>query len=307
MRIGTMIPHVGKLASPELVPRFCRAAEAAGFASLWAVEHLAVPQQFESRYTLGRTGSATVEPTALRDTMGMNLETVVTLATAAAHTSSALLGTAVAVVPLRNPLLNARQLATLDLYSAGRLMYGVGVGWLAEEADALGMPWDRRGARTDEHIALLRSIWTSEGPFEFHGQFSDVPPIDPEPRPVQQPIPVLIGGHSERALARAARLGDGWLASGMSAARLRDHLSRLEQACGEQGRSLSDLVLVGTASFGSSASTRRDDATTIADLLDEYAELRLDHLIVSVDGESSDDLLRRVAWWNDTGLTSRHT
>ena len=104
------------------------------------------------------------------------------------------------MLTIRNAILNARQLATVDRYSNGRLLLGIGVGWLKEEADAMGMPWDRRGARTDEHIALLRAIWTAPGKHvEFHGEFWDIPPMDPEPRPVQRPIPILIGGHSEAA------------------------------------------------------------------------------------------------------------
>jgi probable F420-dependent oxidoreductase len=288
-----------------LVPEFCRVAERAGFGSLWVAEHVAVPLHFDSAYTLGRSAQSVVEPDALHQTMGLNLEMIVTLATAAAHTNDVILGTGVAVPPLRNPVVNARQLASVDLYSAGRLLYGVGVGWLAEEAGAIGMPWDRRGARTDEHIALLRSIWTSHEPFEFHGEFYDVPPIQPEPRPAQQPIPILIGGHSDTALRRVARLGDGWLASGMSVPRLRERLSQLAELCEAHGRALSELTLVGTASFGSTRLDKRADAAAIGELLDDYAALGLDHLVVSVDGHSPDELLANLAWWNETGLTSR--
>jgi alkanesulfonate monooxygenase SsuD/methylene tetrahydromethanopterin reductase-like flavin-dependent oxidoreductase (luciferase family) len=98
----------------------------------------------------------------------------------------------------------------VDRLSAGRLLYGVGAGWLKEEADAMNMPWDHRGARAEEHISLLRTIWAAPGDTtEFHGSYWSIPPMATEPSPVQQPIPILIGGHSEAGIDRAARIGDG--------------------------------------------------------------------------------------------------
>ena len=137
------------------------------------------------------------------------------------------LGTSVAVLPIRNAVANARQLSTLDVYSGGRVLYGVGVGWLREEAEAMSMPWDRRGKRSEEHIALLRALWCADGDLvEFHGEFHDIPPMDPEPRPVQRPIPILIGGHSDVALERAGRIGDGWIAAQMSPSVVAEHWPR---------------------------------------------------------------------------------
>ena len=127
------------------------------------------------------------------------------------------------------------QLATLDVYSGGRVLYGVGVGWLREEAEAMGMPWDRRGRRSEEHIALLRALWCADGDLvEFHGEFHDLPPMDPEPRPVQRPIPILIGGHSDIALERAGRIGDGWIAAPMSPAPLAEHWAKVRGGGGAQ-------------------------------------------------------------------------
>jgi probable F420-dependent oxidoreductase len=159
------------------------------------------------------------------------------LAHVAAVTEQIKLGTGVEVLPIRNAVLNARQLATVDRYSNGRLLCGVGAGWLKEEADAMGMPWDRRGRRTEEHIELLRTIWTAPGRHvEFHGEFWDLPPMDPEPRPVQQPVPILIGGHSDIAIDRAARLGDGWIAAAVSSARLAELLPTLQAALDRHDR-----------------------------------------------------------------------
>jgi probable F420-dependent oxidoreductase len=181
--------------------------------------------------------------------MSPNFEMMTSLAYAAAFTSRIKLGTSVAVLTIRNAVLNARQLATVDRYSGGRLVYGVGVGWLKEEADAMNEPWDRRGARAEEHIALLRAIWTAPGKYvEFHGQFWDIPPMDPEPRPAQGSIPILVGGHSEAAIDRAARLGDGWIAANMSAPRLAEHLLLLRAATERAGRDPQSVAVYATSS-----------------------------------------------------------
>ena len=178
----------------------------------------------------------------MQATMGLNLEMNTTLAVAAAVTERVKLCTAIAVLPIRNPVLNARQVASIDLYSGGRVLYGVGVGWLREEADAMGMPWDRRGRRVDEQISLLRTLWSATGEtVEFAGEFYQLPPISPDPLPVQRPIPILIGGHSDAALDRAARIGDGWIAAGMGPERLKDAMDRLRAACDRAGRDPDEL------------------------------------------------------------------
>lgn len=243
MEIGLRIPHTGRRASPAFVREWCRAAEDAGFDSLWGVDHVVMPQRVESKYVLPRQ-PATLADDAVAELLSPNFELMTTLAYAAAVTDRIKLGTAVAVLPIRNAVLNARQLATVDRYSGGRVLYGVGVGWLKEEADAMNMPWERRGARADEHIALLRALWTAPGPhIEFHGEFWDIPPLDPEPRPVQQPIPILIGGHSDAAIDRAARLGDGWIAADVSPVRLAELLPSLRAAAERHGRDVSAIPI----------------------------------------------------------------
>jgi probable F420-dependent oxidoreductase len=228
MEIGVRIPHTGRKATPELVRRWSVCADQLGFDSLWGVDHLVMPQRVESKYVLPRRPAAVADD-AVANLLAPNFELMTTLAFVAAVTERIKLGTAVAVLPIRNAVLNARQLATIDRYAGGRMLFGIGVGWLEEEADAMGMPWDRRGARADEHIALLREIWTAAGKHvEFHGEFWDIPPMDPEPRP-QQPIPILVGGHSQVAIERAARLGDGWIAAGVSPDRLAELLPVLHR------------------------------------------------------------------------------
>jgi probable F420-dependent oxidoreductase len=262
------------------VRAWCATADQLGFDSLWGVDHVVMPQHVGSKYVLPRE-PATIAEDAVSQQLAPNFELLTTLAFAAAITERIKLGSAVAVLPIRNAVLNARQLATVDRYSGGRLLCGVGAGWLKEEADAMGMPWDRRGARVDEHIALLRTIWTAPGTHvEFHGGFWDLPPMDPEPRPVQQPIPILIGGHSEPAIARAARLGDGWIAAGMSSERLAELLPRLQAATERHGRDRSSVPIYCGA---------RPGAVTLDDLR-PYQDLGVHSLQVPLD--TTDDLKR---------------
>jgi probable F420-dependent oxidoreductase len=215
-----------------------------------------MPRHVRSKYLLTRE-PITLEEGALSAELAPNFELTTTLAFVAAITERIKIATGVAVLSIRNAVLNARQLATVDRYSGGRLLYGVGVGWLEEEAIAMNMPWDHRGARVDEHIDLLRTIWTAEGPYvEFQGDYWSIPSMDPEPRPAQQPIPILIGGHSPSAMDRAARLGDGWIAAGVSPARLSELLALLEVACERHGRDPATLPVYCRAGQGRAT---RDD------------------------------------------------
>lgn len=298
MDIGVSIPHYGPLASPALVPAFCRRAEEAGFDGLWVAEHLVVPQQSASTYTLARRPVVTSGDT-VRATMGLSLEMITTLSVAAAVTSRVKLATGVAVLPLRNPIVNARQLATLDLYSGGRLLYGVGVGWLQEEAEALGMPWDRRGARSEEHIQILRRLWTAtEDWVGFEGPFTSFAPIDPRPQPAHA-IPVLIGGHSDVAIDRAARIGDGWVGANMGPDRLGEALAQLSAACERHGRAFSELMIVCSTMirFGDG-----DDPAAVASEVKRYADLGVAHLQVRVDRSNERDTLDALSRWGDEVL-----
>jgi probable F420-dependent oxidoreductase len=273
MEIGVRIPHVGASTSPELVRKWCQVADEAGFGVLWGVDHLVMPRQVKSKYLLTRQPISLAEG-ALSAQLAPNFELITTLAFAAAVTERIKLATGVAVLTIRNALLNARQLATVDRYSGGRLLLGVGIGWLEEEAAAMNMPWDHRGARVDEHIELLRTLWTAEGPhIEFHGDYWSVPAIDPEPRPAQQSLPILIGGHSSAAMDRAARLGDGWIAAGVSPGRLTELLALLEVACERHGRDPATLPVYCRAGQGQA---------TLEDL-HRYNELQVRSVQVNID------------------------
>jgi probable F420-dependent oxidoreductase len=188
-----------------------------------------LPDSFVSRYPYTEDGKIPAEPdTPIPDPL-------IWLAFAAAATSKLRLGTCILIVPQRNPLVLAKELATLDQLSGGRVELGLGVGWLKEEFDALGIPWQRRGARNDEYIAAMRALWS--GPHaEFHGEFVDFDPATCSPRPVNGSIPVIVGGDSDAAIQRAVRIADGYFPGEGDSERLAGLLDRLRQAAEKANR-----------------------------------------------------------------------
>jgi len=219
----------------------CRRAEAAGFESVWGGEHVILPDSIVSKYPYTPDGKIPAEPdTPIPDPL-------IWLAFAAAAGPTLKLGTCILIVPQRNPLILAKELATLDQLSGGRLELGLGVGWMKEEFDALGVDWARRGARNDEYIAAMRALWS--GPHaEFHGDFVDFEPATCSPRPVNGNIPVLVGGDSEAALKRAVRLADGYFPGEGDAARLDELLGRLRRTAEAANRDPASIEI--NAMFG---------------------------------------------------------
>lgn len=181
----------------------CRVAEAIGFDSVWSGEHVIRPDRIESPYPYTMDGEMPGEAeTPIPDPL-------IWLAYVAAAAPTVRLGTCILIVPQRNPLVLAKELATLDQLSGGRAELGLGVGWMREEFDALGIPWERRGARNDEYVAAMRALWA--GPHaEYHGEFVDFDPATCSPRPVNGSIPILVGGDTSAAIRRAARIADGY-------------------------------------------------------------------------------------------------
>jgi len=220
----------------------CRRAEAAGFESVWGGEHVIMPDAIASKYPYTPDGKIPAEPdTPIPDPL-------IWLAFAAAAAPKLKLGTCILIVPQRNPLVLAKELATLDQLSGGRIELGLGVGWMKEEFDALGIDWARRGARNDEYIAAMRALWS--GPHaEFHGDFVDFEPVTCSPRPVNGNIPVLVGGDTDAALNRAVRLADGYFPGEGDAARLGKLLGRLRAKAEAHDRDPDSIEI--NAMFGS--------------------------------------------------------
>ena len=214
---------------PDSALELCRRAEALGFESVWGGEHVVRPASIESDYPYAPDGKMPGEAeTPIPDPL-------IWLAYVAAAAPTMKLGTCILIVPQRNPLVLAKELATLDHLSAGRVELGIGVGWMKEEFDAIGVPWERRGARTDEYVAAMRALWA--GPeAEFHGEFVDFPPATCSPRPVRGSIPILVGGDTPAAVRRAARLADGYFPGSSDEAELAKLIGDVGEAAAREGR-----------------------------------------------------------------------
>ncbi|HJL51895.1 MAG TPA: LLM class F420-dependent oxidoreductase [Arenicellales bacterium] len=207
----------------ESALEICRRAESAGMESVWGGEHAIIPDSIASKYPYTADGKIPAEPdTPIPDPL-------IWLAYVAAVAPTLRLGTCILIVPQRNPLVLAKELATLDELSGGRVELGIGVGWMREEFDALGVPWERRGARNDEYIAAMRNLWA--GPHaEYHGEFVNFEPATCSPRPVKGSIPVLVGGDTDAAIQRAVRIADGYFPGEADIDRLGELIQRLRRA-----------------------------------------------------------------------------
>jgi len=205
MRIGAKVPNSGPLPERLGIGAMAAELEAAGFESLWVSDHIVLPAAIESRYPFAADGRATWA------TDTPYFDALIALALIAQATERARIGTAVLVLPLRQPVVFAKQAASIDVASGGRLCLGVGAGWLEEEFGALNVPFEGRGRRLEEWIAITRACWTGT-PGPSRSELYDLPAgVLCLPRPAHD-VPLLIGGHSRAALRRAGRAGDGWLA-----------------------------------------------------------------------------------------------
>ena len=229
MKLALVPINIG-MQSLEQVIGLAQLVESLGFESVWTFEHVMVPLEYESRYPYSKDGK-----------MGGGadsafLDPLITLTAVAAHTRTLRLGTGVNILSQANPLLLAKQAATLDLLSNGRFMLGAGIGWLKEEFDAMGVPFERRGARFDDYVVAMRKVWSGEV-VEHHSDFINWSGFLSYPRPVQKGgVPIVIGGSKGKAFERIARYGDGWFAPTNDAATLAPMLEELKAACAEHGR-----------------------------------------------------------------------
>jgi len=238
VRIGVSLPNVGLDHGKEMVLPVAQAAERLGFDSVWAAHHVTLPYERDSKYPYGHSG------TEVAMSPGMQwLDPLVTLSMVAAVTDRVRLGTSVLVLPYRNPVNLAAEAAALDVLSDGRLVLGVGAGWMREEFRALGIDPAERGPRTDEHVEVLRTLWT-EDPASFSGRFTRFEGIAlaTTPRTEGGP-PIWVGGNTDVALRRALRLGDGWHGFEVFPEDMPKVRERLSRAGEELGRDPADLTL----------------------------------------------------------------
>jgi len=236
MKIGLFLATINPIATPEYIAAFASGAEERGFDSLWVGEHALLFEDYASAYPYSEDGKLI----GLSSESGM-LDPFLALSWAAAVTREIKLATGICILPQRNPVYTAKEVATLDWLSGGRTLLGLGVGWLKEEFDNLGVPFERRGARCAEYVEVLKRLWCD--PVSHHeGEFHQLSGARLYPKPVQTPHPpILFGGESDAALRRVAHQGDGWFGFNHTPASAAECLARLDALLEACGRSRADL------------------------------------------------------------------
>jgi probable F420-dependent oxidoreductase len=271
MKLGLFGINMGTLANPEATVRAAKLAEAAGYESVWVGEHVVLPEP--------RTPES---PLASRHPM---LDPLATLAHLAAMTSKVRLGTGIIILPQRNPVVLAKELTTVDVLSGGRLILGVGAGYLKPEFDAIGVPFNERGVRTDEYIEAIRALWTMAAP-QFAGRFARFGGIDAQPRPVQKPHPpIIVGGWTEAAFRRATTKANGWFGFNMDVETAGRHIASLKKMSVERPAALGRLEISITPT------TRQplDRASAEA-----YRDLGVARLNVMIAAREADAVFREI-------------
>ena len=226
MKFGTFMMQT----QPASLAAIARKAEELGFESLWIPEHIILPVEYKSPYPYSSSGRMPAPPDApLHDPM-------IALAYVAGITSTIKLATGIFVLPIRNPFTTAKAVASLDVLSGGRFIFGVGIGWFEEEFDVVGMNFKDRALRTREYLELMKELWTSARP-AYKGKTVSIEGVGFMPKPAQQPHPpIVFGGHTEPALRRTARLGDGWYGIAESIDGIRETISRPARTRAPQNR-----------------------------------------------------------------------
>lgn len=272
-------PLSAPVATPEYITTVARAAEEIGFHSIWAPEHVVLfSEHAASRYPYREDGQIGVPPSA-----GI-LDPFEVLTFIAAATKNIRVGTGIALVPQRNPVYTAKAAATLDWLSNGRFDFGIGIGWLREEFEAVQVPWPKRAQRTAEYVEVMKRLWMDQES-SFEGEFYTLKPAWQYPKPVQQPHPPLyFGGESDAALRRAATIGDGWFGFSHDPASAKERLDVLDRLLAENGRTRKEVRIL-IAPF-------RHRATP--EMLEQFAELGVDEVILQAGARSAEDTVGRM-------------
>ena len=275
MDVGIVMP-CSAITPPDLIAETAKAIEERGFASIWAPEHVIFFEQYKSQYPYADHGKL------LGFDHGM-MEPWTTLSYVAANTNRVRLGSSVCLVPQRNPVYTAKQIADVDFLSGGRVDFGVGAGRLKEEFDALQVPFERRGARTSDYIRVMQALWTMERP-SYQGEFYTLPECTQNPKPVQTPHPpIFFGGESKPALRRVATLGQGWMGASMMPEDLPEKLALLNTLLAEHDRKRSDIKIYTLPNIAPKA-----------DLFPQYEDLGIDQVIHLVPMKNIDDVRQRL-------------
>ncbi len=273
MKFGIWIPNCRHLATPEIIRVAAVRAEQLGYDSVWVSDHVVVPDANVVNF-----GESIFDP-------------LVTLGVIAGATSRVRLGTTVLIVPYRNAVVTAKMISSLDALSGGRVVFGIGAGWVAAESAILGVPFAERGAMTDEYLEAMRELWTKPAP-SFHGKYTQFADLKFEPKPVQKPHPpIWVGGHSRAALRRAVQIGAAWHPINRSPEELRAGRAELARLCQARGRAVppaltlrNDVRIMGPGEAApKSTHGGRVIAGEPAGLVDQIAELAdcgVEHLVL---------------------------
>jgi probable F420-dependent oxidoreductase len=278
MKIGIFTAFVSPIATPRLLMDFGRRCEDAGIDSIWMGEHVVLFDRMEFPYSRSKDGRVPMPEG------GGILEMVATFGFLAAATKQMRLGSGICLVPQRNPVYTAKEFATLDWLSGGRVDFGIGVGWCKEEVIACGYGWEDRGARCDEFLALIQTLWT-EPVASFHGKYASVVECRMDPKPVQKPhIPIIVGGHTAAAMRRAARFGAGWYGFGLAPEIARAALKQLDAALAKAGRKRgAGFEIIVTPPY-----------EITPEMVAAYREMGVDRMVMQLGRQRLDDIEARL-------------
>ncbi len=280
MDIGVHLPQLGRGATRSALKTFCAEAERLGVHSGWVSDHIAWPADISSKYPYTEDGSFPAP-----NSMAW-LEPIGTLLFVAAITEKMMLGQTVLIMGYRPPVQTAKLIATLDVLSEGRAILGAGIGWMREEFEVLGMPYDHRGKRADEQLEIFERLFTDDVP-SYDGEFYSFPEIKFEPKPVQARVPVWIGGASEAAYRRTARFGDCFHAAFEPVDRVAAEWQRVCELTTEAGRDVDDMQLSVRLYLDPEAAMKptvsiAGTAEQMIDTMGEWAAIGVDHILVDI-------------------------
>lgn len=235
MKIGLIPVNIG-VTDINMMTGMAQRAEQLGYESVWTFEHVIVPVDYESKYPYNSSGKMGAEPEA------PFVDPLIALTAIAARTETIRLGTGVNILSEVNPLLFAKQTASLDVLSSGRLLLGVGIGWLREEFDAMGVPFERRGARFDDYVQAMRKVWSGDV-VEHQSEFLNWSNFKSYPLPAQSPLPLIMGGNKGKIFERIARYGNGWFVPGSDPAEITSMLEQLRTVCEQEQRDPAEIEI----------------------------------------------------------------
>ncbi len=291
MKFGIALPNFGMYANRDSILKIAKTAEELGFDSIWVSDHIVIPESHQG------FGNLFYEP-------------LITLSYIAALTKRIYLGTSVIILPYKNPIVLAKMLSTLDVISDGRLILGVGAGWLKEEFQALGASYEKRGSITDEYIKVLKILWTQEKP-RFSGRYCKFSDINFLPKPIQTPHPpIWVGGNSRISISRAVSLGDGWHPVGLTPGEIKERVKFLNELLEERKKTKSNFVISLRKNLqikGISGKklknidereTLRGAPEKIVEGIEEYRDTGVSHLIFHVLSGSMEGVLETMKFFS---------